>query len=112
MIYDELTQTKRVVAELARALATMNGLTEIDATVNVLFEEELYADMEEALGLDIIELFRDGNMKESIGRSVCWLLGPFNRIHNLNTADYRVGITGTHFPDNLHTGPAEILILS
>ncbi|TLD18277.1 Mitogen-activated protein kinase [Venturia nashicola] len=94
----KFTQMKLVVCELAHALAALKGLTVIDVTVNVHFEEKLYTDMEEALGMDIAELLQDHHMKELIGRSVVWLLGPFNQIHNLKTADYGVGITGLKNP--------------
>lgn len=91
----KLTQMKLVVSELAHALAGSKGLAELEVGVNIHFEEKLYTDMEEALGMDIAELLQDEHMKELIGRSACWLLGPFNQIHNLRKAEYEVGITGT-----------------
>ncbi|KAE9961504.1 hypothetical protein BLS_001912 [Venturia inaequalis] len=97
-IYQKFMDMKHVVSELAHALAALEGLTDIDVTVNVHFEEKLSADMEEALGMDIAELLEDEHMKELIGQSVCTLLGPFDQIHNLKTADYGVAITGLKNP--------------
>lgn len=107
----KFTQMKLVVSELAHALAGLKGLTDMEVVVNVHFEEKLYTDMEEALGMDIAELLQDEHMKELIGRSVCWLLGPYNQIHNLKIAEYEVGITGMHFPDNHHLTLIEMLIV-
>lgn len=107
----KFAQMKLVVSHLADALAELNGLTDLDVAVNVHFEERLYSDIEEALGLDIAELLQDEHMKELIGRSACWLLGPFNRIHNLKKAEYKVGITGTCFPDVDHSTSIKLLII-
>lgn len=97
----EFTQMKLVVSELAHALAGSKGLAELEVGVNIHFEEKLYTDMEEALGMDIAELLQDEHMKELIGRSACWLLGPFNQIHNLKKAGYEVGILGLKNPPEI-----------
>ncbi|QDS72489.1 hypothetical protein FKW77_010031 [Venturia effusa] len=98
----KFSEMKMVISELAHVLARRQGLTDLRVAVNVHFEERLFnAEMEEALGLDITELLQDEHMKELIGRSACWLLGPFEQIHNLEKAEYKVGITGLKKPPNI-----------
>jgi hypothetical protein len=49
---------------------------------------------------DVADLLADWGVRELIGKSVVWLLGPFNQIHNLEAAKFDVGVTGMLCPSD------------
>jgi hypothetical protein len=88
-------QMKLVVSELAHRLADREDLKDLEVAVQVHFDAETYAgDLE----VDVADLLADWGVRELIGKSAVWLLGPFNQIHNLEAAKFSVGVTGMLCP--------------
>lgn len=96
------TRMRWIVSELASCLADINELGELEVSMNIHFDMELYEGLEEALGVNVRSLLQYAHMNELIGRSARWLMSPFYRIHNLTGAKFNVDITGVLFPSLCH----------